>query len=125
MKKIFAVAVALIMVLTLSFGLVGCGESEEESETLKVGFLYLGTAQDGGFTQAQDEGRAAMEKHFDGAVETMTVEEVDEDKDAVITAGKNLLDQGCQVIIAGSFGFMDGMEELANEYPDQYFLHFF
>ena len=124
MKKIFAVAVALIMVLTLSFGLVGCGESEEESETLKVGFLYLGTAQDGGFTQAQDEGRAAMEKHFDGAVETMTVEEVDEDKDAVITAGKNLLDQGCQVIIAGSFGFMDGMEELANEYPDQYFLHF-
>jgi len=123
MKKVLAIVLALVVVFSLSFGLTGCG-SKDESDTLKVGFLYLGTANDGGFTQAQDEGRQAMEKHFDGKVKTVTVEEVDEDKDAVVTAGKNLIDQGCEVIIGGSYGFIDGMEELAKEYPDVYFLHF-
>lgn len=120
MKKIVALLLALLMV----FGFTACGNGGGDDEVTNVGFIYIGSANDGGFTQAHDEARQALEAHFDGAVKTYFVEEVAEDKEAVKTAALNLMDQGCTVIIACSFGFMDAMEELAAEYPDKYFLHF-
>lgn len=122
MKKI----VAVLLALTLVFGLVACGDNSDDadSDVLKVGFIYIGAAQDGGFSQAQDEGRLAMEKHFDGKVKTQYIEEVAENAQDVKDAALNLMDKGCTVIVGTSYGYMDTMEELAKEYPDNYFLHF-
>ena len=120
MKKIIALLLALLMV----FGFTACGGGGTDDQVTKVGFIYIGSATDGGFTQAHDTARQKVEEHFDGAVKTYFLENVKEDKEAVKTAALNLMDQGCTIIIGNSFGFMDALDELATEYPDIYFLHF-
>ena len=127
MKKILAV----LLILALVFGLAACGGSEEPEQTgedvLKVGFIYIGTKNDGGFTQAHHEGTMAMEEYFGGKVSTIIADGVsDSDKQAVKEVALGMIDQGAKVIVGCSFGFMDGLEELANdpEYADVNFLHF-
>ncbi len=124
MKKIITIAMALILVLGLSVSFTGCG-GDEASDTTKVGFIYIGSAKDGGFSEAQDNGREAMVEHFDGKVETEVVEEVsDTDAQATRDAALSLMDKGCTIVVGTSFGYMDVLDEMAKEYPDTYFLHF-
>lgn len=131
MKKVLVILLAFAMIF--SFAACGgdggnggqSGEGEGDAAPLKVGFIYIGSAQDGGFSQAQDEGRAAMVEYFGGKVETVVQEEVhDQDAQATETAARNMIDQGCKVIVGTSFGYMDTLERLAEEFPDIYFLHF-
>ncbi|MDD2483801.1 MAG: BMP family ABC transporter substrate-binding protein [Eubacteriales bacterium] len=109
--------------------MVGCGgdaaeETEGAADVTKIGFLYIGTITDGGYNQAQHEGTQAVEEYFGDAVEVMYAENVAEDKQAVKTNAINMIDNGASIIIGTSYGFMDGMEELATEYPEVTFLHF-
>lgn len=128
MKKFLAILLALV----LAFSFAACGgsdtsEDKAADDVLKVGFIYIGSINDGGYTQAQHEGTVAMEKYFKGKVKTVYQENVsDQDKSAVVTAATNLIDQGCKVIVGTSYGFMDGLDELANsdDYKDIKFLHF-
>lgn len=126
MKRILA----LLMVLVLVMGaFAGCGDKDgatgdDAAAELTVGFIYVGPATDGGFSEAQDNGRIAMEKHFDGKVKTLKKESVPEEAQAVKDAVLNLMDQGATVIVATSFGFMDTIADLAEEYPDVKFMHF-
>ena len=131
MKKVLIALLALVMV----FGLAACGGNGNgngdagdpglpDGGEVWVGFIYIGTATDGGFTQAHDNGRIMMEDYFGGSVRTMIIENVAETTQDVKAAGQNLIDFGCEIIIANSYGFMDAMEELAEEYPDLHFLHF-
>ncbi len=127
MKKVLAI----LLTLALVFSFAACGGTEDKETAtepaLKVGFIYIGVINDGGFTQAHHEGTKAMEKYFDGKVETAYIEGVDDtDIQASKDAALNLIDQGCKVIVATSYGFMDAMDELANsgEYDDIVFLHF-
>ncbi|MBK5247762.1 MAG: BMP family ABC transporter substrate-binding protein, partial [Peptostreptococcaceae bacterium] len=69
----------------------------------------------------------AMEEYFDGKVKTIIKEGVsDLDKQATKEAALAMIDQGATVIVACSFGFMDAIDELANDpaYADINFLHF-
>ncbi len=120
MKKIIALLMALLMV----FGFTACGGSSSDDTVTKVGFIYVGSATDGGFTQAHDEARQKVEKYFDGKVKTYYLENVAEDKEAVKTAAMNLMDKGCTIIVGNSYGFMDALDELATDNPKIYFLHF-
>lgn len=123
MKKI----VALLLVLVMS-AFAGCASKPAgepaAAEALKVGFIYIGPANDGGFSQTHDMGRQAMVDHFAGKVETLVAESVPEEKQAVKNAAINMIDQGASVIVGTSFGFMDALEELSTEYPDTKFIHF-
>ena len=127
MKKLLAVLLVLALVLS---SLAGCGakESEEPAASdkpeLTVGFIYIGPASDGGFSEAQDRGRQAMEDYFKGRVKTLKMENVPESKQEVKSAALNMMDQGAKVIVGTSFGYMDTLDELAQEYPDTIFLHF-
>ncbi|HVI39598.1 MAG TPA: BMP family ABC transporter substrate-binding protein [Anaerovoracaceae bacterium] len=128
MKKLLALILVLALVMS---SLVGCGgkkDAEEPAATdkpdLTVGFIYVGPATDGGFSEAHDNGRKAMEEYFKGKVKTLTAENVAEDKQSVEGAAINMIDQGASVIIGTSFGFMDTLDELATKYPDVKFLHF-
>ncbi len=127
MKRFLTVLLALVMV----FGLAACGNSgdsdAEATDEFKVGFIYIGSINDGGYTQAQHEGTLAMQEKFGGKVKAVWVEEVnDSDKSATIDAATNLIDQGCKVIVGCSYGYMDALDELAKspDYADISFLHF-
>lgn len=129
MKKLLALFLVLALVMT---SLVGCGggstESDDSAQTgepeLTVGFIYIGPARDGGFSEAQDRGRQAMEDYFKGRVKTIYMENVAEEKQSVESAAINMIDQGATVVIGTSFGYMDTLDELATKYPDVKFLHF-
>ncbi len=130
MKKFLGLILVLALVMS---AFVGCGGAASESDDaaatadqaeLTVGFIYIGPAHDGGFSEAQDRGRQAMEDHFQGKVKTLTAENVSEEKQAVESAAVNMIDQGASVIIGTSYGYMDTLDELATQYPDVKFIHF-
>lgn len=127
MKKFFAIVLVLALVMTAMSGCGGSG-TEQNGETTDdvttIGFLYIGTITDGGYNQAQHAGTTAVQDYFGDKVNILYAEHVGEDIQAVKTNAINMIDNGASIIIATSFGHMDGMEELANEYPDVTFLHF-
>jgi basic membrane protein A len=121
--------------MALTFSLAACGgdkggdsdTSAPAGDVLKVGWIYIGTVNDGGYTQAQHAGTLAVQNEFGEKVETKWLEGIDdtntqEAKEAAI----NLIDQGCKVIIGTSFGFGAPLKELADsgDYDDVIFLHF-
>jgi len=130
MKKYLIVTLTLLMVFSIAAcgngGTPDNGSADAPSDgPLKVGFIFIGSAADGGFTQAHNDGRLELERHFGARVQTMVIEDVDDqNKQAIRAAGENLIDAGCKVIFGCSFGYIDTMEELADEYPDVKFLHF-
>ena len=128
MKK-FMTLLAMGLILALSmFALVGCGgedaAEEPAADATTIGFIYIGSATDGGYTQAQDEGTQAVEEHFGDQINVLRAENVAEEKQEVKNAAINMIDQGATIIVGTSYGFMDALEELATEYPDVDFLHF-
>jgi basic membrane protein A len=134
MKKFLSVLLILTLVLGLALGMAACGGGDKDAsgdaakeDVFTVGFIYIGTPEDGGFTQAQHEGTMAMEKHFGGDVKAIWEEEIDDtNKQAALDAAVRMIDQGADCIIGCSFGFMDALTELANnpDYADTKFLHF-
>lgn len=123
MKRFLTVLLALIMV----FAFVGCGDDEADTfadADLRVGYIYIGSVNDGGFTQSMYEGALASEEHFAGAMAFKYRENVSEDTQEVKNTALSLIDEGCNVIIACSYGFGDAMNELSGEYEDVTFLHF-
>ncbi|ERJ11215.1 BMP family ABC transporter substrate-binding protein [Haloplasma contractile] len=114
MKKLVLLSVTLLFALVLG----ACEGSS--SDEIKVGFIYIGHVGDGGFTYSHDQGRLYLEQQLD--VETKYVEAVPESSE-VKDRMRELIDQGYNVIIANSFGYMDYVEELSKEYPDVKFLH--
>ncbi|MBU4539727.1 MAG: BMP family ABC transporter substrate-binding protein, partial [Firmicutes bacterium] len=127
MKKRLGVLMLALVLLVVS--VAGCSsgststEDEAKVEVTKVGFIYVGPADDGGWSQAHDNGRAKMVENMDGKVETIVKENVPEEKSAVISTIRDMVDQGCTIIFGTSYGFMDGMVEAAEEFPDVKFEH--
>lgn len=125
MRKILSILISLLLI----FSFVGCQDPLEKQEVpdLKVGFIYIGPINDGGYTQAHHEGTLKMVQHFKGQVEAIWIENVnDADKQDSYNAALNLIDQGCDVVVGCSYGYMDALDELANsgDYDDIVFLHF-
>ncbi len=136
-KRLLSTLVAVTMGLTM---LAGCtqepanegGETTTETssslqaiakEDLKIGFIYIGPVGDEGYTYAHDQGREQMVAAL-GLTEDQTIilEDVPESADCE-TAARNLIDQGCNVIYANSFGHMDWILNVAEEFPEVYFGH--
>mgnify|MGYP001070788059 CR=1 FL=1 len=129
MKKFLAIFLVLALAMT---AMAGCGGGAEEpngngeapEDVTTIGFLYIGPVTDGGYNQAQHMGAMAVQEEFGDSVKVLWAENVAEDLQAVKTNAINMIDNGATIIIGTSFGHMDGLEELANEYPDLTFLHF-
>lgn len=132
MKKTLSLVLALVMVTALI--LTGCSnnapaqtpaEGTQQSQTpaekkIKVGFIYVGPVGDGGWSFSHDLGRKYLEKEL--GVETILQESVPEGPE-VEKVVNDMVDQGCNVIFATSFGFMDYVEKASKNHPDVKFLH--
>lgn len=129
MKRTLCIILATILVLTLA--LTGCAKdnekapeqsqnASEKAEDIKVGFIYVGPVGDGGWSFAHDAGRKHLEAEL--GVPTMFQESVPEGPECEKVIN-DMIDQGCNVIIGTSFGFMDYMQKSAKAHPDVKFLH--
>ena len=95
---------------------------EPVAEPLKVAFIYIGQPGDLGWTYEHDRGRKMLEEELGDQVETTVVMDVPEGPDAE-KAIRDVVQQGAKVVFATSFGYMDPMLTVAQEFPDVYFEH--
>ena len=128
MKKILALAMAAVMALSMT----ACGQKDDASgsaagsDDLKVGAIYINSKNDtAGYTYAHHNGitTAMKELGLDVNSQLVIVDEVPEDHQAVLSAVDTLVGEGADIIFGISFGYIDALEEAANEYPDVIFSH--
>jgi len=91
-------------------------------EKLKAAFVYVAPIGDLGWTWAQEQGRLMVEEELGDKVETAYIENVPEGPDAERVI-RDFATKGYDIVFATSFGFMDPMFTVAEEFPDQYFEH--
>ncbi len=130
-KKLLLLLMAVLLISALAVGCGGNGEAEsteaeapqEQTEPTKVGFIYVGPIGDAGYTYAHDLGAEYMKKELGDSVELIKVESVPENPADAERVLNQLVSQGCKVIFATSFGYMDSVIKVAAQYPDVTFLH--
>ena len=96
--------------------------ADKSNEVTKVGFVYLTTPGDHGWTYAHEVARQDVEKHFGDKVETTFVENVPEGPDSARVI-RELAKQGNEIIFTTSFGYMDHTIKVAKEFPNVKFEH--
>lgn len=140
-KKVLIMLICLSMMLGVLAGCAGstpAASSSAESkatesmeptkataEKLKIGVVYISPKNDGGWSQAHAKGFAsALAKIGSDKIEIKELENInDGDPVKSETAIKQLIEEGCKIIFATSFGYMDTVDKLAKAYPDVKFEH--
>ena len=124
MKKV----VAIILVVLMLFTLAACGKDNKpatggndtkDAKTVKAGFIYLHDANSTYDLNFMNAAKAACEKM---GVEAIHKDNIPESNDC-LEAAEDLVDQGCTLIFADSFGHEQYMIEAAKKYPDVQFFH--
>ena len=104
-------AVALVLALGTSPG------TAKSSGAFKVAFIYVGPHNDGGWSQAHEQGRLYVQRHLGSKVQTTYKENVPEGPQ-VATVIDQLIRDGNQMIFATSFGFQPAMAAAAKKNPN-------
>lgn len=92
------------------------------ADKLKIGFIYPSPVGDVGWAYQLDEGRKKIEAMFGDQVETVVVENVPEGPDAARIMNQ-MASTGADMIMIGSFGYMNDGLKLAAQKPDINFIH--
>ena len=92
-----------------------------EQGKFNVAYVLIGPHDDGGWSQAHYEGLDYVAKNVPG-VHTAYIENVPEGADSE-QVFRSLARKGFDLIFGTSFGYMDPMETVAGEFPDQTFVH--
>ncbi|MGN0443775.1 MAG: BMP family ABC transporter substrate-binding protein [Acutalibacteraceae bacterium] len=135
MKKILAILLAVVMVVCGALVLTGCGgnndattdpsadvsadNTDNTAKTVKAGFIFLhdeNSTYDLNFLNAAEEACKKL------GVEYIFKKNIDE-SNACYEAAAELIDSGCNVIFADSFGHEDFMIKAAKEFKDVEFCH--
>ena len=118
--------VMLSLFTVLATLLAACGPSPTEeakpAEPFKIAFVYIGPPGDLGWTYEHDRGRKMVEETFGEKVATAYIENVPEGPDAARVI-RQYAQEGYKMIFATSFGYMDPMYEVAQEFPNVFFEH--
>ncbi|MBM1221297.1 BMP family ABC transporter substrate-binding protein [Ponticoccus sp. SC2-23] len=91
-------------------------------DPLTIGFIYPSPVADVGWAAELNNGRLAVEEHFGDQVRTLFVENVPEGPDAARIMNQ-MAAQGADMIMLGSFGYMNDGLTLAQRNPDMTFIH--
>ncbi|NVP54612.1 MULTISPECIES: BMP family ABC transporter substrate-binding protein [Rhizobiaceae] len=112
----------LLLALATSAAVLGFAASASAQDKTKICFIYVGSKTDGGWTQAHDIGRQALQAEFGDKIETPFLESVPEGPDAE-RAIERMARSGCALVFTTSFGFMDATIKVAEKFPDVKFEH--
>lgn len=91
-------------------------------EDLKVGFIFIGDENEG-YTAAHYAGAKAMQEALGLSDDQLIVKWNTPEDETCYDAAVDLADQGCQLVIANSFGHEDYMMQAAAEFPEVEFCH--
>jgi basic membrane protein A and related proteins len=123
MRKRRRVLGALLAACVLGGGAVAASavaQPKKQSDVFKAAWIYVGPHNDGGWSQAHDQGRLAVQRAFGGKVQTTYKENVPEGPQVCQTI-ESLIRDGNKIIFATSFGFQTCMYQEAQKHPDVYF----
>ncbi|MFO7881260.1 MAG: BMP family ABC transporter substrate-binding protein [Kosmotogaceae bacterium] len=87
----------------------------------KVGFIYIGPIEDCGWSYAHELGRQYIETMITD-LETEYYENIPGGEKSTEKL-RELAENGCDLIFATSYDYMDSVLEVAAEYPDVIFMH--
>ena len=120
LKKILALVLALVAVVTV---FAACGGKETpapEASDLKVGFIFLHDEQSTYDKNFMEAAKAACEEM---GVAYAQKTQIPENKDCYDAAVELIEVDGCDIIFADSFGHEAFLIEAAKKYPDVQFCH--
>jgi len=118
-KKLLAVVLCLALVATLAAGLAACNDQDDE---FKIGLILLHdekSTYDKNFIDAMKEVQAKLALKDSQVIMKTDITE----GDACYVAAADLVEQGCDIVFADSFGHEDYMIKAAKEFPDVEFCH--
>lgn len=129
MKKLLSLLIVVAMVLTLA----ACGSEAPAAKTgsrapvakenLKIGFIHISDPSDMGYTYNHDLGTKDMMAAL-GLKEDQVINKYNIGEDeGCAQAIEELIEAGCQIIFATSFGHGDYMKEAAANHPEIEFCH--
>ncbi len=119
-KKILALSLAVLMVAGIMIGFTGCDGSTDAD--FKVGFIFLhdeNSTYDKNFIDAANEAAAALGLKKEQVIMKTNIPE----SPKCYEAAAELVDEGCSLVFADSFGHEDYMIQAAKEFPDVQFCH--
>ena len=114
MKKIIALALTLVMIFALAVP-----AASAEAKEVKVGFIFLHDEQSTYDLNFMKAAQAACEKLGIEYINKVGIPEGQECYEAAM----DLVDEGCNIVFADSFGHEDYMIQAAMECPDVEFCH--
>lgn len=127
MKKILSVLLVLALMLGTCLALGSCASKENgedagtsgDGETMKVGFIYL---HDENSTYDKNFIDAAQAACKAAGVEIVEKKNIPENTEC-LEAAEDLVDRGCSIVFADSFGHESYMAQAAEKYPEVQFCH--
>ena len=107
----------VLALLAVGLVLTTAGSAKSEQAPLKIAWMYPGPHNDGGWSQAHDNGRLAVQKALGSNVVT-TYKELVPEGPQTCQVIESLVNDGNKIIFATSFGFQPAMVAAAKKYPD-------
>ncbi len=122
MYKNLVAATAATLLFQFSNHAMAQTKAPQQTEPLKIGFVYVAPLLDAGWVKQHDEGRKAVEAALNKpsqppVVKTTYVENVSEGADAERVI-RELAMSGHKLIFTPSFGYMEPTLKVAKEFPD-------
>ena len=111
----FGVPVVVVAALVLAAG-VSTGSAKQQ-DAFKAAWIYVGPHDDGGWSQAHDQGRLYVQKKLGSKVQTTFKENVPEGPQTTQVI-ESLVRDGNKIIFATSFGFQNCMVSEAKKHSD-------
>jgi basic membrane lipoprotein Med (substrate-binding protein (PBP1-ABC) superfamily) len=102
-------------VVALALGVSGAGSAQHGATPYKVAWIYVGPHNDGGWSQAHDDGRQYVQKMLGSKVQTTYKENIAPGAQFDQTV-QSLQNQGYQMIFATSYGMVT--KQVAAKYPN-------
>jgi basic membrane protein A and related proteins len=117
-RKLALAGVALAMLAAAAVLALGAAPGKAKSTAaFKAAWIYVGPHNDGGWSQAHDQGRLYVQRKLGSKVQTTYKENVPEGPQ-VAQVIDSLVHDGNKIIFATSFGFQNAMFAAAKKYPD-------